>query len=153
MSTQLDSIYDALAAMPITANGGAVTTKNYDQMPNQVATASGQLRLLLPIGQGEQPDEFLVKTFVAGANEVTWTIRDLYLYKPAGQGRGLGEHGGAVMAYIIAYVNALVATGGKFGRGVIEGTSMLTGTFEFPQQSGSWYAGVMITHTVREAGV
>lgn len=146
----LTSIYDALAAMDVTLNAAVVPVFNYDALPDSIQTAQLPCRMLHPLN--EQAAGSLTPFTLDGRSlAFGWTIFDLFLLKPVGQGRGLEEVAPQLVAYMDAYATALKGAISLIPYSVtITGGEFDPALYAYPRTGTALFYGVMTRLTVKE---
>ena len=142
--SDLAGIYDALAAMDVTLNAAVVPVFNYDALPDSIQTAQLPCRLLHPLG--EQPAGSVTPFTLSGHSlSLGWTIFDLFLLKPVGQGIGLVDAAPELVAYMDAYATALAANIKLVGHSVtITGGEFDPALYAYPRGAPTAFFGVMV---------
>lgn len=153
-ASQLLAIYDAIAAMSVSAGGVTPQVWDVDEVRDSVHTAHLPVRILLPhgefagggaLGQGFRP--VTLDSIARG----TWLITDLCLWRPVGQGLGTRDIGDVLVEYCGAYATALVTRGrGTTHQSFINGWDIAAGVYAFPESSGNWFWGVRAVVQVDE---
>lgn len=144
----LAEIYAAVAATAVSVAGKTPVVFDHDALPAAVNTAQLPCRVLLPVGRLDGLAEPLA---LGGGRVIRWRLTDLLLLAAVGQGRDIGEHSAALVAYCEAYA---VALGG--GLEVIGGRVSVTriefemGVYAYPPEHGTRFYGVACTLTVEE---
>lgn len=148
--SNLSGIYDALAAMNVTLNAAVVPVFNYDELPDSIQTAQLPCRLLHPLG--EQPAGSTTPFTLSGTGlQFGWTIFDLFLLRPVGQGIGLVDAAPDLVAYVEAYATALKASIKLVGHSAtITGGTFDPAIFAYPRGGAAIYFGVMVTLRITE---
>ena len=152
-ASQLLAIYDAIAAMTVTAGGVTPQVWDVDEVRDSVHTAHLPVRILLPHGEFSGSNELgrFAPVTINSIARGTWLITDLCLWRPVGQGLGTRDIGNALVEYCGAYATALVARGrGTTHQSYINGWSIAAGVYAFPEASGNWFWGVRAVVQVDE---
>ncbi len=152
-ASQLLSIYDAIAAMSVTAAGETPTVWDVDEIRDSVHTAHLPVRILLPHGdfRGGGGQAFRPVTLTNNIARGTWQIVDLCLWKPVGRDLGMRAVGPALVEYCSAYVTALVGINrGTTYQSYLTGWDIAAGVYAFPDPSDNWFWGVRATVLVDE---
>ena len=151
MTSTLTDIYNAIESWPITLDGKVVAVRGLDELQNQVTAADMPIRLLVPYGRwwdvgGED------MTFIAfrDMSRLTWTIRDMMLYKPVRQGLGLADVAGPLARYAAAYVDTVTDNRQLTNTAWVGQALVLPGVYEWPLESGNFYWGVEATIRAEE---
>ncbi|NJN54078.1 MAG: hypothetical protein HC804_04565 [Anaerolineae bacterium] len=144
-------IYEAIAAQSVTMSNGTVINKVWkpDDIKDRVNDAQLPLRILLPPGADGNTAvaDFEMVTFRNG--RVVWRITELMLYRPIGQGGGVGNVWSLLTDYIARYVSTFV-TGRKLASGTVTGFEPQAAVLEWPRGSGNQFHGVQTTLLVSE---
>lgn len=146
----LAGIYAALAAVEVSAAGKTPIVFDHDALPQAVTTAQLPCRLLLPLGQ---LDGHSAALSLGGGRVARWHLTDLLLWAADGQGRGLGDHSTALVAYCEAYAAAItpgMSLDGATSRATIARVRFEPGRFVYPSEHGSGYRGVACRLVVEE---
>lgn len=148
--SDLSGIYDALEAMNVTLNAAVVQVFNYDALPDSIQTAQLPCRLLHPLG--EQPLGSTTPFTLAGTGlQFGWTLFDLFLLRPVGQGIGLKDAAPDIVNYMEAYATALKANVKLVGHTVtITGGTFDPAIFAYPRGGAAIYFGVMVSLKITE---
>ncbi|MCC6615935.1 MAG: hypothetical protein IT320_20865 [Anaerolineae bacterium] len=148
--SDLSGIYDALEAMDVTLNAAVVPVFNYDELPDSIQTAQLPCRLLHPLG--EQPLGSVTPFTLSGTSlQFGWTIFDLFLLRPVGQGIGLVDAAPDLVAYMGAYAAALKTHIKLVGHTVtITGGAFDPALYAYPRGGAAIYFGVMVTLRMTE---
>lgn len=151
MASQIINIYNALDAVSVTVKGKTPKVYDLEELPESIHTAQLPCRLLLPVGNdnaGEGRDgEFIA---IGTGITVNWTVKDLMLWKPSEQGRGLSDFAPVLVEYCGLYADAMRSFKCPYANSALESFSMMPGMYEYPVGSGNWYAGVMCYLQIKE---
>lgn len=148
MSALIADIYGALAAMDITLDAVVARVFNIDAIPNSVNTSDVPARLLLPISTQDGAQSVQPVSISGSKQQIVWTITDLLLLAPIGQGGHLGSHAARLARYQMAYVEALRVRKHLLGDHQIIETTIETGIQEYPLNVFWW--GAEVRHRVQE---
>lgn len=153
-ASALLEIYDALAAMSVSADGKTPQVWDVDEARDSAHTAHLPVRILLPAGgfrgEGNLGQNFRPVT-INSITRGTWMITDLCLWRPIGQGVGMRGMGGVLAEYCSAYSTALVNRGrGTTYQSYITGWDIAAGVYAFPDSSDNWFWGVRVVVQVDE---
>jgi hypothetical protein len=146
-------IYDAIAAMSVTAAGKTPNVWDVDELRDSVQTAHLPVRILLPHGtfSGGMGMQTFRPITLDSIHRGTWQIVDLCLWKPIGQGLGMRDIGAVLAEYCGAYATALVNRGrGTTQQSFITGWDITAGVYAYPEQSDVWFWGVRVVVQVDE---
>lgn len=154
-ASQLLSIYDAIAAMSVTAGGQTPTVWDVDDIRDSVQTGHLPVRILLPHGDfrggGSGGQAFRPITLTNSISKGTWNIVDLCLWRPVGQGLGMRDIGPTLVEYCSAYVTALVGINrGTTYQSYLTGWEIAAGVYAYPEPSDNWFWGVRAVVQVDE---
>lgn len=145
MSSQLDSILDAVEAMSVS---GVTTVYRGSSLRDSAEIADIPMRIISAIGMSSARVQ--TKT-LGGSGHVMmaeWTITDLALLRSAGMGLGLSDVAPNVEQYLVAYHNA-VKTLTAPSWSVVD-LRCRAQVLEFPAASGRNYDAVVATLVFRE---
>jgi hypothetical protein len=145
MSSQLDSILDAVEAMSVS---GVTTVYRGSSLKDSAEIADIPMRIISAIGMSSARVQ--TKT-LGGSGHVMmaeWTITDLALLRSAGMGLGLSDVAPNVEQYLAAYHNA-VKTLTAPSWSVVD-LRCRAQVLEFPAASGRNYDAVVATLVFRE---
>ena len=158
MTSQLLNFYSDLDGMTVTyLNKDSVSTTptvySLSEIPASVETAHLPCRILLPVGQGQSgtPNAMIIRSPNVTAQ---WSITDLFLLETAARDAGLNIQAPVLMAYVVAYVDALsikfnpVHT--SYTNAYITSANITPGMYEYPQGSGTWFYGVKSDIVIEE---
>jgi hypothetical protein len=157
MASILPQVYAALDGMTVTYSGrnAASTTPTVftlSELPGTVPSAHLPCRLLLPLGQGGGTPA--MEILPGGEITATWTITDLLLMDSAASGEGLYIYAPQLIAYIVAYADAI---GKKWQvayqwqtEAFTTSVTMLPGIYNYPSGSEAQFYGVKVDITVTE---
>lgn len=151
-ASDLTSIYDAIAAMSVTAGGKTPQVWGLDELKDSVHTAHLPIRILLPNGNvnvGAQ--QAFRPVTIDSIAKGTWQIVDLCLWKPIGQGLGMRDVGAVLAEYCGAYATALVQRGrATTQQSYITGLDISAGVYAYPDTSNELFWGVRAVVQVDE---
>lgn len=151
MGTQLFSLYDVLADMPVAVNEIVVPARNLDNLKNSIGAGDCPVRLLMPLGTRVEARAVNAVTISGTTASVQWRMTDLLLWKPAGSGGGLRDEAVPLVAYMTAYFDALHLQRFRLGRNaVVENVTFEPTMVNFPGGGASWFYGVDVTLFVKE---
>jgi hypothetical protein len=151
--SDLTGIYDAWAAVVITAASKTPTAYNCDELPSSIQTAHLPCRLLLPFDEEADGVEFPALSLAGGLSAV-WTLTELTLWEAVGQTTGIAQMGGELVQYAEAYANA-IRDNRRLVRAspnaTIEGARLERGVYSWGGGTAQFY-GLKATLTIREIG-
>lgn len=151
MTSQILSIYAALALKQVSVGGVAPDVFSLAQLPNTADTAATPCRLLLPVGDNAGEGREVQHIAIGNTITVNWQIKDLMLWKPVAQGIGLREYAPVLVEYAGAYAEMLREFRAPTATDtVLEGANIQTGIFEYPSGSGKSFYGALCTLDVKE---
>ena len=143
MGSSLLDIYQAVAGWAVQLNGKTVAVRGLSELKNQVTSADLPLRMLVPYGRWwDVGGEDL--TFVAfrDMSRLTWTVRDMLLYKPVRQGLGLEDIASDLAEYTAAYVDQVTANRQLTNTAWVAEAFVMPGVYEWPLHGNTFYWGV-----------
>jgi hypothetical protein len=143
------AIYDAIKAVSVTVDSKTPTVKDLDELRANQETAVLPVRLLLPFGNFDASGrigETRMATIPGNVMRVSWSVRDLLLWRPIAQGEGLYTVADDMVAYAGAYVAAFVNRSGiqrkLTDQAYIDNITATPGIYEYPESGGRFYFGV-----------
>jgi len=98
-------IFDALAAMTVTASGKTPTAYP-PQTAGAISSAQIPARIIMPFGEYGAFTQVENLAANSGDAEITWRLSDICLWEAAGLSRGLNDVTPALVAYAEAYMSA-----------------------------------------------
>jgi hypothetical protein len=143
------TVYDALAAISVTLDGQPVPSYGLDALPASLQTAQLPCRLLLPLSTRSDAWAVQPVSFAGVRTSIGWKITDLFLYAPAGQGRGLSASAPVLARYQGAYIDALKAQTRLLDGVTIESCALEPGLYAYPEGGPSFY-GVEVTLQLKD---
>lgn len=147
--SQLGTIVSNIAGMLVNLGGSAVTARALSSMPDSLRAATLPLRLVLADGT-DNGGGIQALTLAPGAQQATWRIRDILVYRPVAQGVGLEDALPVLVEYAEDYAAALSENRNIADRAVIENVTAEFAVWEYPEGSGTRYHIVEHVLSVRE---
>ncbi|MBD3354316.1 MAG: hypothetical protein GF364_22730 [Candidatus Lokiarchaeota archaeon] len=141
---------EVLAEMAVQADGATVTVYEPSEFKNTVDSADCPARILLPSTEG---GEHAWTQVAKGRAEMVWVVKDLFLYRPAGEGLGWYEVAYALDTYCDSYASLLATANQDNDTGFcaysanVQEASMLVGIHTFSQRD---YYGVLVTLNIQQ---
>lgn len=145
MSSQLDSILDAVEAMSVS---GVTTVYRGSSLKDSAEIADIPMRIISAIGMSSARVQTKTLGGIGHVMMAEWTITDLALLRSAGMGLGLSDIAPSVESYLGAYHDA-VRTLSAPSWAVID-LRCRAQVLEFPAASGRNYDAVVATLVFRE---
>jgi hypothetical protein len=150
-NSQILSIYDTIAGLSITVGTVTPTVLDVDDLPNNADSWRLPTRLLLPLGafSGGGARDMRYVTLDSITN-VTWTIRDLCLWRTVGQGTGYRSIMPTIVEYAGKYLDQLRANRQMTHTAYIQRANVTPTIVEWPEQSGRYFYAIDATIEVAE---
>lgn len=148
-TSQLESIFDAVANLSISVDGEAITGAALAD--TSVIVNYTPKRVISPLSDKNEGKAF--ESFTAGKQfNGTWTITDLLLFRRTEDGTGLEYNMLHLVRYMADYVDLLRANRklGFTNHVTVEKVDVEVGVYEYPVAGGEFYHGVKATLTIRE---
>jgi hypothetical protein len=149
MASQIEAIFDAIAAVSITVDGTALTGRLLADSGTEVNVTPA--RIISPLAKKDE-GENAVQFTIGNQYTVNWTITDLLLFRPVKDGTGLEYNMPHLVDYMGKYIDAIRANNKlSFAKHVaITSAKIEVGVYEYPVGSENWYYGCMGTLKVTE---
>ena len=151
MTSKIDAIYDALAAVAITLDSKTIAVKDADELPNSVAAANLPVRLLTPLeafGDNAGVRSSIIGTTAGSQPTVAfWTILDLMLWAPVVSNVGVKAHGKIMVNYCAAYLDAMKLIANSYN---LVSVSVAPSIIRYPEGSNRWFYGARATIEIKE---
>lgn len=145
MASNLDAILDALEAMTIT--GHSYTVLRGATLKNVVDIATTPCRIISAVGM-ESSQARQMTPVASGIVQITWTITDTALLRPASLGIGLMDIAPTMESYITAYHDALRSLHTSGRRWTVTEPRLRNQILEWPAASGSYFDAIVATLSV-----
>lgn len=145
MSSEIESIWDALQAQTITLNGRAIPCTGLDNPPGMLSSAQLPLRILHPYDDRAEGRDFHFRTLGTQVKGL-WVVVDFCAFAPIAATQPLR----AMLRYEVAYHAMLAswrAAGGATDpaiKATLKPWHTKQGAWEWPIQSQQFYHGVQI---------
>lgn len=149
MGSQLEAIFNAIAATGINIEGTPIVGRNLAEISTVVN--STPTRIISPLSDKNEGKKAARMT-LGNQSQVDWTITDLLLYKLTTDGSGLEYNMHRLALYQGKYVDAMRANYKLgFARHVmITDIDVEIGIYQYPLNSGKFYHGAKATLLVHE---
>lgn len=149
MGSQLQTIIEAIAALPVTVSGSTVSVRYGADLENSAELPDVPLRILSAPNRATGGRSKI--TTLGGAGhllEMEWMITDLCLLRYAGTGLGLPDIGQIYNNTYISYADT--ARQLSSNTWTLIRIDLINGVTEYPQGSGSQFNSISALYTVRE---
>lgn len=147
MSNLRTDIYAAIAALPLTYGGSALTVFNVDKLPHSVESASLPARLLTPLagrGRGTLAQFETIK----GNPSVNWQVVELLLAGDEVLGTGPVDHTAPLVDFEAQYASNIYRL--RAQQWILVGWTCEADVINWPEGSERFYYGARTTLTIRE---
>jgi len=147
------SLTELIAGLAVEADDRIVPVYEPDEFIENVESVQTPARIMLPSGEG---DEDVLVYPHQGKGDMLWTVKELLLYRPAGEGRGWLDVGYALEAYIDSYATKLREANFNTTTGLcsiaanLQEARFLRGVFTYPTGGVYRYYGVMVTLRIQQ---
>jgi len=146
----IQSIYGTLSSDIAPAVGSVTpTVRNYNNLRDSVKSVDTPVRLLLTT-TGESNAESAAFITMGKLQKISWTIEDLLLWKPAGEGEGLSKNSEKLVDYMAAYAEAIRQKRQFTAQSHVTSVRMVPGIYAWPEGSGNMFFGVRCFVRVEE---
>ena len=151
-NSQILSIYDTIAAWTITVGTVTPTVLDVDELPNTADSWRLPTRVLMPVGSfagggGARNQRFVTLDSITN---VTWTIRDLCLWRLVGRGIGYKTIMPILVEYAGLYTDAVRAERQMTHGAYIQAANVQPTVLEWPDGSGRMFYAIDATIDVAE---
>ena len=147
MSSQIKSVYTALANMDVTIDSAVVDVKKPNELPNSINTAILPVRLLTPIQQftpGILRSEGWNGALGSTVIQLNWSITDIFLYSTVAQNIGIKALADPLVDYCVAYVDALNNTLSIPSNLMISNYQIRPDIINYPLGGATFFYGVYV---------
>lgn len=151
MASNLQTIYNSLAATTVTVGAKTPDVYNLHELQGWHDAADLPARLLLPTNRRNRATSFRHDVMGATAAEVSWQITDLCLWKSVGEGIGLKDVAEDLVTYSRLYADMLVTYRPAVGKNArVSNAEIIVDVFDWPEGSGMAFWGVEAILTITE---
>jgi hypothetical protein len=103
-TSAITSIIEALEGTTVTVNGVTPTARALDTLPGAIRAVDLPMRVIV---LDETATEVTALTLGGAVQRGAWRVRDLLLWKPIAQGRGVRDEVPELVDYVAAYTGAV----------------------------------------------
>jgi hypothetical protein len=149
MGSQLQTIIEAIAALPVTVSGSTVAVRFGALLEDSAELPDVPLRILSAPNRATGGKS--KTTTLGGAGhllELEWMLTDLCLLRYVGTGLGLPDIGQVYTDTYMSYANT--ARQLSANTWTLLRIDLINGVTEYPQGSGNQYHSISALYTVRE---
>ena len=142
------ALTEMVAGLAVEADNRIVPVYEPDEFLENVESVQTAARIILPSTEG---DTHLLTLPSKGRGRMEWTIKELLLYRPAGEGRGWLEVGYGMDAFIDSYASKLAVANQDASTGFcsisanVQDVTYQVGVFTYPTDGMYRFYGVLVT--------